>query len=312
MKILKIFGAVVGVHLVAFVLIFANPGCSSTAKQASTRPTAESTGPAPTITVPAGASSDSSPAMSAAPMASSDPSITFDPNTPAISAPRYSPTRPGTPAASAVQVQAVADVTPATTYTVVNGDSLSVIAKKNHLTVKELTAANHLKAESKLNLGQKLLIPGKASAPAMTMSTPTHAIANKPADTAMPAATSGDSAKSANNGAPLTHVVKNGETLGSIARKYQVKQGEIAVANNITNPALIKAGMTLTIPGGWQTPKSTKASSGSSSSATAQPAPAPVAPPPGQDLDAGLKPSTSTEIPVIKIDDGSTPPTKSP
>ena len=32
MKILKIFGVVVGIHLFALLLIFANPGCSSTSK----------------------------------------------------------------------------------------------------------------------------------------------------------------------------------------------------------------------------------------------------------------------------------------
>ena len=41
MKILKIFGIVVGIHLFALILIFANPGCSST-----TKPT-PSTGAAP-------------------------------------------------------------------------------------------------------------------------------------------------------------------------------------------------------------------------------------------------------------------------
>ena len=32
MKILKIFGIVVGIHVFALILIFANPGCSSTTK----------------------------------------------------------------------------------------------------------------------------------------------------------------------------------------------------------------------------------------------------------------------------------------
>ena len=51
MKILKIFGIVVGIHVFALVLIFANPGCSS-----STRPA-----PAPTDTV---AKSEPAPAIS--------------------------------------------------------------------------------------------------------------------------------------------------------------------------------------------------------------------------------------------------------
>ena len=34
MKILKIFGLVVGIHVAALILIFANPGCSSSTKPA--------------------------------------------------------------------------------------------------------------------------------------------------------------------------------------------------------------------------------------------------------------------------------------
>lgn len=303
MKILKIFGAVVGVHLVAFMLIFANPGCTSTAKQPTAPVTAEATGPSPTITVPATETSSATVA--------NDPSISLGTSAPAISTPRYSPTRPGTPAATAVQAQPVADVTPATTYTVVNGDTLSGIAKKNHITTKELSAANKLKSESKLKLGQKLIIPGKSAiaAPVMT------AASTKQPETMAATPVADASPKASGNGAPLTHVVKAGESLALIAKKYQVKSSEIAVANNITNPALIRAGMTLTIPGGWQAPKSGKASGSTSAPAAevAQPTPTPITPPPGQDLDAGLRPSQTTEIPVIRVDDSQTSPApKSP
>ena len=44
------------------------------------------------------------------------------------------------------------------------------------------------------------------------------------------------------------HTVKPGETLGGIARKYGVRQGEIAVANNITDPRKIQPGQELIIP----------------------------------------------------------------
>ena len=50
------------------------------------------------------------------------------------------------------------------------------------------------------------------------------------------------------------HTVKSGETLSTIAKKFDVKQGDIAVANNITDPAKIYAGMEFVIPGGWQKP----------------------------------------------------------
>jgi LysM repeat protein len=136
---------------------------------------------------------------------------------------------------------------------------------------------------------------------------------------AAPAAATGDTSapKAANASGSMTHVVKPGETLGTIARKYQVKMSEIAVANNITNPALVRSGMTLIIPG-WQAPKSAKAPE-------AAPAPAPVSnggdqnplikiSPADAKPAAGPKPAaTPTDVPVIKVDDSPPAnPTKSP
>jgi len=354
MKILKIFGAVLAVHAIAFMLIFANPGCSSTSKSTASAPTAEAAAPA-VVTVPtiATAPAEISP-VSSAPLPAT--SGGFDPNAPAISASvRYSPTRPGTAAATAVQAQPVADVMPATTYAVGNGDSLWTIAKKDHLTVSELAAANNLPASAKLKLGQKLIIPGKSSDTSGAKSAPAGSIgsgykvktgdtlasvakragtttvalkqlnnlksdtvrvgqelkmpagATMPADSAAFAPVDAPASKPSNASGSVTHVVKAGETLGTIARKYQVKQGEIAVANNITNPALIKAGMTLVIPG-WQAPKSAKAATSASTTTKSGGEQNPVINVAGADqgADAGPKPAAPGDVPVIKVDD--TPP----
>ena len=235
MKILKVFGVVVGIHVFALILIFANPGCSAMTK---TTPTVADTAPkadtaSPNITMPTVASGDSATG--------------FDPNAPAASsAIRYSPTRPNTPAAGALETEPVGDVTPATTYTVGKGDSLWSIAHKNHLTKSELAAANNLKPESTLRLGQKILIPGK---------TPSPVAAAPSAATAPAKAAVADAAAAPAKGPvdSVKHIVKPGETLGAIARKYQVKQGDLAVANNISDPKKIRPGMELVIPG-WQAP----------------------------------------------------------
>jgi LysM repeat protein len=359
MKILKIFGAVLAVHAVAFMLIFANPGCSSTSKPTAPVAASESAAPA-VVTAPAIATAPApaeiSP-LSTAPLPAG--SGAFDPNAPALSAAvRYSPTRPGTAAATAVQAQPVADVIPATTYAVGNGDSLWTVAKKNHLTVSELAAANNLPASAKLKLGQKLIIPGKAGDTASAMSAPavsngsvykiktgdtlagvakragtTMAVLKQlnnlksdtvrlgqelklPAGTTMAAETMPAStadmpaAKTARSKESVTHVVQAGETLGTIARKYQVKTGDIAEANNITNPALIKAGMTLVIPG-WETPKSKKAAP--PATVAAKPGgdqnPLLAVPATDQPADAGPKPAPAGDVPVIRVDDTPTPST---
>jgi LysM repeat protein len=140
MKILKILGIAAGIHALALLLIFANPGCSYT-KAAATEPS-------PISAAPGG---DAGPAPSSA--------VITPPDTVGI---RYSPTRPGTTVAGALESQPVADVTPATTYTVARGDSLWSIAKKNQITKADLAAANNLKTSAVLHLGQKLIIPSKA------------------------------------------------------------------------------------------------------------------------------------------------------
>lgn len=305
MKIIRVFGVVVGIHLFALMLIFANPGCSSTSKPAPQPPeTAAAPAPsAPVVTVPRGGASEPS-ALSAAP-------ITFDPTAPAVSGVRYSPTRPGTPAASAIVAAPVADVTPATTYAVGKGDSLWTIAKKNHLTVSELAAANNLKPASTLRLGQKLIIPGKAPATGAA-GTAGAALPPSPAAMAPAAAPTGTNSPATPAKAPgesISHTVKMGESLGTIARKYGVRQGDIAVANNITDPQKITAGQILTIPG-WQAP------AGQAKAAAKPGEPARtffVVPPVEQDLDAGLKAVPAADVPIIRVDEVPAPaPQKAP
>jgi LysM repeat protein len=273
MKILKILGIAAGVHALALLLIFANPGCSYSKAAATDSP-------------PISSAPDAS---SAAPSAA----IITPPDTVSI---RYSPTRPGTTVASALETQPVSDVTPATTYVIEHGDTLGTIAKKNQLTKAELATANHLKTSAVLHVGQKLIIPSKsapASAASAPVASPAPASSFAPAPEQTPAAAgSADQTK---------HVVKPGETLGGIARKYGVRQGELAVANNITDPRKIQPGQELVIPAHAAT------ASKKTSKPAADTAKAPSA---DQDLDAGLKPTGTTDVPTVKIDDSSQP--KSP
>jgi LysM repeat protein len=291
MKILKFSGIVVGIHLLALVLIFANPGCSSSTKTApSAGDTVTTVEPAPMITVP-GANSSSGGESGA----SSPSPIAFNSDTSAINAGvRYSPTRPG-PAASALQAEPL-NVTPATPYTVVSGDSLWSIAKKNHLSIAELAAANNLNPKSaKLQPGQKLIIPGKNVSEAKAQD-PAMAAINQPGVKSTTSATaarmSSDAGASTKEGIP--HTVRSGETLSTIARRYGVKQGEIAVANNISDPQKIQAGMVLIIPGGWQTPGGKAAKTDSAAAPMDSPAPAeyPV---------TTAKPAP--EVPVIQVEE---------
>lgn len=257
MKIVKIFGVVMAVHAAVFMFVFAIPGCRSTSK----KPSASATAAGGSDVSPLAASDTASPVFAPAPASES-------------AAVRFSPTRPGTPVAAEVTAPP-----PPATYTVAKGDNLWTIAKKNGVTVKQLTAANNLRSDSTLKLGQKLVIPGKSVA----------------AESAPVA-----SAPAAHVAASTAHVVKAGETLGSIAKKYQVKVGDVATANNIADPTKIRVGQTLKIPG--------KAASAAKPATAVKPAPvftAPVVPAPAPVAPAFTSPlmesapATSADSPLI-------------
>jgi len=308
MKILKIFGAVVAVHLLAFIFIFASPGCSSGPR---TMPTPDATVPPTSSFEPA-----TTPAYNNSVVSTPTP---IDLGTPSASAGGHaSPTRPGSPNAVAVSpVKQPESVAPVATYTVERGDSLWSIAKKHGMTVAELAKANSISTGTALKPGRKLIVPVKpgAAAPATAEAAPSTsvAVATTPA---RPAAAEGG-----------RHIVQVGESLGVIARKYGVTVGELAAANSITDPSKVRAGQALIIPGYKGTVSRAAARSAGAAPATAKPAPAtngpapatsankpaetPPAPaphfdltppPPGQDLDAGLKPS-ETDVPTIKVEE---------
>jgi LysM repeat protein len=296
MKILQIFGAVVAVHVLAFIFIFASPGCQSGPRNI----------PTPDATMPSGGAAAPVTFSPASPQpVDLGTSVAYSPASPSGYA---APTRPGSAAAVAITpAKPVAEVTHVTTYTVARGDSLWTIAKKNNLSVSELAKANNIGTGTALQPGKKLIIPGKpGAAPAPA--------ADKPRDLGTLTQAAPAVAKPA-NGETVKHTVAVGESLGVIARKYQVSVGELAAVNNITDPSKVRAGQQLVIPGfkavtakGVTTPASTAAKPAATETPAAA-APAPAAPrfeltppPPGQDLDAGLK-DASTEVPTIKVEE---------
>jgi murein DD-endopeptidase MepM/ murein hydrolase activator NlpD len=70
-------------------------------------------------------------------------------------------------AAPAVKPVAVAAAAPPSVHVVNHGDTLLSIARRNHISVAELTRANHLEPSAKLSLGMKLIVPGAKTAAAV-------------------------------------------------------------------------------------------------------------------------------------------------
>lgn len=113
-------------------------------------------------------------------------------------------------------------------YKVKAGDSLSIIADKNHTTVKSIRDSNHL-AGNTVKSGMLLKMP-------------------VPQTTANPAKT----AKPNNMGGVQVYVVKPGDTVWNIAQRFSVSVSDITTWNNMAPKSALLLGQKLTIKGGNQ------------------------------------------------------------
>jgi membrane-bound lytic murein transglycosylase D len=115
----------------------------------------------------------------------------------------------------------------AKSYVVKKGDTVISIAKNHGISTRQLLAFNHLKT-SKLHNGQVLTINQTVTGKIARNSTP------------------GKLTKSAGRLDKTRYIVKRGETLASIARKFNVATGDLQRWNKITGSHIIP-GHTLTI-----------------------------------------------------------------
>lgn len=117
------------------------------------------------------------------------------------------------------------------TYTVVAGDTLSGLARRNGTTPAALAAANNLPVTAGLKIGQKLRLPASAAA--------AHTAAARHTATAQKAAT-----------AAGTYKVQPGDTLYRIARRHNISPAALMQANKLTpqTAGALKSGTSLTIP----------------------------------------------------------------
>jgi LysM repeat protein len=112
-------------------------------------------------------------------------------------------------------------------HVVASGENLTGIARRYGSTIAAIVKANRIANPSFLRVGQRLTIPGIAT------STPS----TKPKPAAAPVASS------------RVHVVRSGENLTGIARRYGSTIAAIVKANRIANPSFLRVGQRLTIPG---------------------------------------------------------------
>jgi len=288
MKLTKIFGIVLSLHVAVILLVMLQPGCQTSSPDKGNGKDENETAAQPAS--PSGFNSGLSESVPEAPTVTG--SGERSPPTPPQPGDLLVPTEPGLePSASgALRPSGV------TIYKVQKGDSLWSIARKNNLTVDRLLSANDIAKDATLNIGQEIFLPVSSSSTTNPVVTPDQPVP-VPTGAEVHLVRSGDtlseiartygvsvnSIKDANNlrsdviqigqrllvpsgGTPLpspapadpapvdptpagqvTHVIKVGETLFSIARKYGVSSQLLADMNNIDNPAALKVGQSLII-----------------------------------------------------------------
>ncbi len=124
------------------------------------------------------------------------------------------------------------------THQVRRGDTLSALAVKYGVSARAIAEENGMTVKQPIQSGETLRIPWSSG-------------------NGGGASSSGESSggggaaappKEADKSAPVTHVVKPGETLGGIAVRYGVRLGALASANGLTVKSMVQAGRELVIP----------------------------------------------------------------
>ncbi|QLA16580.1 LysM peptidoglycan-binding domain-containing protein [Desulfolutivibrio sulfoxidireducens] len=124
------------------------------------------------------------------------------------------------------EVRQLASAESAGSHTIQKGDTVSAISSRYGVTPKELMAANGIDSPNTLTIGKVLVIPGSETKSAQAL------VAKKSA---------------------ASYVVKKGDSLHAIARRFSLDPRTLLAANSLPAPDRLQAGMVLTIPGSGPT-----------------------------------------------------------
>ena len=236
MKVSKIFGCVIGLHLGVIAMLLVQPGCRT--KQPPTRTySQERTSGGLIEAIGQGSSSGLDSAFNAG---FDDGSAAPDDN----DFSEFDAITPVAPLSDGGQTVPVAGPS-FETYTVKKGDNLWTIARRSNVSLNELYAANGLDTTSILSIGQQLQIPVEGSTATVTAPSP---------DTYQPT--------SFNQGS-TEYMVKRGDSLSKIANQFDTSVRAIKAANGLSSD-LIRVGDKLVVP-------VSSSSTGTSSAMTAAP-----------------------------------------
>jgi murein DD-endopeptidase MepM/ murein hydrolase activator NlpD len=123
------------------------------------------------------------------------------------------------------------------TYRVKRGDTLSRLARQHGTTVDAIAAANGLTDPDFIREGQLLAVSSAGSGGAAGLVTPA------------PSASGLSTKRVVIGTGERRHVVARGENLARIAARYGATVADLARANNIRKPNLIRSGTVIVVPG---------------------------------------------------------------
>ncbi len=167
------------------------------------------------------------------------------------------------------------------------GESLSLIARRNGVTVSALAAANGITNVNRIVVGQWLVIPAAGGPAAALVNTPTPPelvpvpVAVAPVPEVVPGATPGPG--------ELSYVLRRGDSLFTVARRFKVTVAVLAATNRIANPNRVLAGTRLVIPS-----PAVPAPAGTSAAT-----PTTIAPPPATDPSMIVTPAAAPTSPSV-------------
>lgn len=140
-----------------------------------------------------------------------------------------------------------ATVGPAQTYVIQDGDTLGKIASKFGVERKSLLEANRLSEGQPIYIGETLVIPGAAGVASTAPSAPSEiAGSTKPEPAKQQSVVVGET-KKAPPATATTHKVVKGDTLTSLAKKYNTTVESLKSANGLRGDS-ISLGQNLKIP----------------------------------------------------------------
>ena len=239
MKLSKIFGIVLGLHIGVIGIVMIQPGCVSTKPEVK-----PSTSDTTTSVSSAGSSSITTPYSQSA---LNDALRTSLPP-PRVDRPRLPPTRPVWKSldteeltgiegeqlllGTVVPAQEAVSSTKTVTYTVQKGDSLWAISKKFGVSLDELLVLNGLDKNTPLQIGQTIEVPQGA----------TNVVLPSPHSKATTDVTADFLGEKG-----IEYTIKSGDSLSSIAKQYGTTVRTLKELNALTSDR-IYAGQLLLVP----------------------------------------------------------------